>query len=223
MLARITSVLLLAGGLVVMSAARAEATLIIYVCGDASCSGGATVFTDQLPGDTDPTLGSLNFSIDGIASGGASSYPASGSPDLPFLNLRYSFLDAGFTTYPTPYIFATQDLFTTPGNADFEADASNGGGEASLYAGLGTFLPPAGAPAFSCLMDCAGAGIPVGASPSYYLAIGIAPTAQPGFGASGDATARVTPQQTVPDGGSTAALLGSILLGFGMLRRKFNV
>jgi hypothetical protein len=33
----------------------------------------------------------------------------------------------------------------------------------------------------------------------------------------------VTPQQTVPDGGSTAALLGSILLGFGVLRRKFNV
>ena len=45
MLARVSSVLLLAGAFVVMSAARADATLIVYVCNDAACGGGGIDFT----------------------------------------------------------------------------------------------------------------------------------------------------------------------------------
>lgn len=38
---------------------------------------------------------------------------------------------------------------------------------------------------------------------------------------AGNLTVRATPT-TVPDGGSTAALLGSVLVGFGLLRRKIS-
>ena len=45
MLAKISSVLLLAGGFVVMNAARADAALILYVCDDADCDGAGSDFT----------------------------------------------------------------------------------------------------------------------------------------------------------------------------------
>ncbi len=41
-------------------------------------------------------------------------------------------------------------------------------------------------------------------------------------GAFGNTNVPMQQTQTVPDGGSTAALLGSVLLGFGILRRKIS-
>ena len=220
MLARISSVLLLAGAFVVMSAARADATLILYICNDPLCAGaGDFTIADEGPFDGDlGTPGSIDFTIAGVANLGASSYPAQGSAAEPVLTLNYILSAAAFASFGQPYIFATQDGFTSSGLAQFEADASNGAGLASLYTGPGAFVPPFGPAAFVCAMDCTGGAVVV--SP-YHLAVGVAPTVGFGGSASGDVTV-IVPQQSVPDGGSTAALLGSVLLGFGMLRRRFK-
>jgi hypothetical protein len=225
-LARLSSVLFLAGAFMVLSAARADATLIVWVCDDPVCAaGGDFVAVDDGGSDADSTDGSISFIIAGYANVLASSYPAQGSAADPVLTLNYSLTADAFATFGTPYVFAAQDSFTaSPGTMMLQANSALGGGTASFYAGPGTFGPPpfAGAPILSCALDCATSFAPAPASP-YHLAIGVAPTAGPGAGASGDASILVSPVQTVPDGGSTAALLGSILLGFGMLRRKFNL
>jgi hypothetical protein len=225
MLARISSVLLLAGAFVVVNAARADATLIVYICNDSACTGGGDFsVTDGTGGDGDlGTPGSVSFIIPGYANVSAASYPALGSEGTPILTLNYIISAAGFASFGTPWVFAAQDGFNAAGNALFEADASNGGGLANLYAGTGSIAPPFGIPNFSCAMDCLpGIVLPAPVSP-YYLAVGLAPTAEVSGAANGDATVSVVPeQQSVPDGGSTATLLGSVLLGFGMLRRKFK-
>jgi hypothetical protein len=222
MLARISSVLVLAGAFVVMNAARADATLIVYVCNDASCLGGDDfTITDDGALDANPgNEGSVTYFTAGGGTITASTYPNQGSEAEPFLNLTYTLSAAAFASLAgTPYVFAAQDGFTASfGSASFIANASNGGGSASLYAGAGTFAPGI-PPLFSCVMNCAGGAIAPAAP--YFLAVGIAPIAS-ARGAAGDATVLVSPQQTVPDGGTTATLLGSILLGFGMLRRKFR-
>lgn len=222
-LARISSVLLLTGAFVVMSAARADATLIVYVCNDAACGAGGIDFTiaDGSGLDSNPTLGEVTFFTPGGGTVSASSYPSQGTAADPFLNLTYSLASTTFASFGgTMFLYSAQDPFTTSGTASLLANASNGSGTASLYSGLGSFAPPGGAPLVSCPMPCSGSGA---VTAPYYLAVGIAPIANAtNGGANGDATATVVPQQTVPDGGSTAALLGSVLLGFGMLRRKFK-
>jgi hypothetical protein len=192
------------------------------------CTGaGDFIITDNSGSDADPTEGFVSFNISGFADVDASTYPVLGTEGTPVLTLNYGLSSAGFTSFGTPFIYAAQDGYTgSPGNALFNANNSLGGGSASLYAGAGTFVPGSGTQVFHCASiapgDCVGGIAPVPTAP-YYLALGIVPAPGVGGGATGDASVIVTPLQTVPDGGSTAALLGSILLGFGILRRKLTL
>lgn len=225
-LTRITSVVLLAGAFVVMTAARSEAALIVWVCNDVTCSGGGdAVIADGSAGDDDTSPGGVSFLIPGYADVDASDL---GTPATPVLTMNFTLSANGFSFFGgTPYIYVAQDDFTAyPGLATFAANNSLGGGTGSLFAGpAGTFAPGGGTEIFGCPsiapLACVGGSAAVPPAP-YYLALGIAPTAGVGGGATGDASVFVTPQQTVPDGGSTATLLGSALLAFGMLRRKFK-
>src|SRR5215203_3075407 len=159
---------MLAGALVALNAARAEAVLIVYACNDIGCVG-------------DP------FVADG---GGGDTYPAVGSPASPYLNLTYSITAAGFASLGgTPYLYAVETGYTGVGTLNFSADASNppagNAGQASLLGNTGAFAFP-GNVLFTCVMDCAGsAGAP--AAP-YYLAIRLQPNAGIDGAASGDAT-----------------------------------
>lgn len=219
-LAKTVSTLFLAGAFMAVSAPRADAGLIVYVCNDATCSGGDDLmFADQQAGvDTSGALGEISAVIAGVGIQTALSYPEVGDPSSPYLNLHYNVSDDGFDTLGTPYIYAAMDGFTGTGTVGFTANASNGGGTATLFAGSGAFLPSTGTPIINnCVMPCdTSAGSPA-FPPSYYLAIGVAPTAGARGAASGDATAL-----TVPDGGTTATLLGSALMLVGMLRRRFG-
>jgi VPDSG-CTERM motif len=220
LLARLGSVLFLAGAFVVMNAARADATLIVYLCNDAACTGGGdSIITDGLAGDSDADPDSIVYNAPGGGRIAADTDPTQ-------LGMTYRLTAETFDMFGgTPYIYATQDSFASSGLAEFAANATLGNGNASLHTGAGLFTPPFGIGVINCAMPCADS-TPVVAP--YYLAVGVAPIAAPPLpngtprGARGDATVTVTPQQTVPDGGSTATLLGSILLGFGMLRRKFR-
>ena len=228
LLGRMVSGLLLAGAFVVLSAARADAALIVYICNDAACAAGGTfvdqMITDNGAGDTNTTLGRISAQVaGGTVIELASSYPSVGTAATPTLKLSYDLDLVGFAALDfTPYFFATQDGFTTTGLAGVEADASSGGGTASLYTGAGVFAPgpgnfslvSPGAAVASCVLDCNTAAATFATAP-YYLAIQVAPTPD-AAGASGDVTV------TVPDGGSTAMLLGSMLFAFGAFRRKFN-
>jgi len=213
---------MLAGALVASSAARAEAVLLVYACNDVSCVGGDAFVADNGAGDTNLMAGIVSTSFfGGTVDLTATTKPMVGTDSSPYLNLTYSITAAGFQSLSTtPYLYAIETGYTGVGTLNFTADASNpttNGGTGSLLGGTGAFAFP-GTVLFTCTMDCSGAA----AAPTapYYLAIRIQPTVGISGAASGDATAYLT--ATVPDGGSTAALLGSVLVGFGMLRRKFS-
>ena len=218
MLGKMASALLLAGAFVVVSAARADAALIVYICDDDQCLGaGSTQIVDNGAGDTNPIVGRINAQLIG---GTIDVLATSSKVGLSSLSLNYDIERATFTAIGQPYFFAADDNFTNLGLATMEADASDGGGVADLFIGPGTFNPNlAGVPNASCVMDCT-TSAPVLATPNY-LAIRIAPTLG-ATGARGDATV-IVPQQSVPDGGSTVLLLGSALCAFGVLRRRIGL
>jgi len=224
LLARAMSVLLLAGSLMVVSPARADAGLILYLCTDASCLGGDDfVIEDNDSNDEAPSLGAIVITVAGITFDTAITYPYIGSEAEPYLNMTYNIGEAGFDYAPAPYLYAAQSGFTAPGTAYMNANSSNSAGTAFFYTGAGSFLPStAGAAAITCAFTsapdggCDGYAAVGGDGVPYYMALGVAPTPGIAGAASGDLTA------TVPDGGSTAALLGSVLVGVGMLRRRFS-
>jgi hypothetical protein len=222
---RIAGIVLLVGAFGVITAARSEAALIVWLCNDASCSGGGDfTIADGSASDGDTTVGSVSFLIPGYADVDAGDL---GTAATPVLTMNYTLTSAGFGLFGTPYIYAAQDDYTAfPGTATFAANNSLGGGTGSLFAGpSGTFAPGSGTEIIGCASiapsACVGGSAAVPPAP-YYLALGIVPASGSGGAATGDASVFVTPQQTVPDGGTTATLLGSILLGFGVLRRKLS-
>jgi len=233
MAARLASALFLAGALVFVSAARSEAALIVYVCNDALCTLGPNfTIADNGAGDTDGDLGQISINLPGFpGTVTANSSPPLGGPLTPALNMTYTLGQTAFAAVATPFLFATQDLFIAPGTATFQANATFlSGGTASLFSGPGTFIPPntaagiVAAPVLNCASVAApGCTLmaPVGAVSPYYLTLRVGPTANAAGFASGDASVQVA-TASVPDGGSTAVLLGSVLIGFGMLRRRFS-
>ena len=211
MFAKMAGALVLAGAFVVLSAQRADAALIVLVCDAFACGGG--IFETIADGDADDLSAAAGrVSVDfggGTVNVTANSYPSAGSPSEPFLSLTYDLDEDGFTALGgTPYFYAVQDGFTAPGNFAVEADASSGGGNTTVY--TDGFVP-----IFACALDCTGFAA-VAHSP-FFLAIEVAPTA----GTLGTARGDVT-MTTVPDGGTTATLLGSVLLAVGMLRRRLG-
>jgi hypothetical protein len=218
MLGKISSALLLAGAFVVVSAARADAALIVYICDQDDCGGAVTQIVDNGAGDTNPNVGRINASF---AGGTIESLASSNNVGLlSSLSLNYDITEDSFNIIGTPYFFSTDDIYTNVGIANLEANASDGGGLADLFIGTGTFNVFApGAPTTGCVMDCDNVLAPTGGTTPYFMAIRIAPTLGEA-GARGDAT--VTVRGTVPDGGSTVLLLGSALCAFGMLRRRIG-
>ena len=234
--ARTVSALCLAGAFVLVSAARSEAALIVWLCNDINCSGaGDFTITDAvIAGQTDSNTDLGRISIQAPAgfpgTVTATSSPAIGNLTQPYLNVTYSFGAGLFALVPNPFIYAAQTGFTTPPvTSNWTTNASAGGGTATLYSGPGSFTPPG--IAADLRNTCANIGAPgctnltanlPGSMVGYYLAIRINPTLSTGnlpFSSSGDSTVTTA---TVPDGGSTAALLGSVLVGFGLLRRRFS-
>jgi len=221
---KLVSSLMLAGALVALSPTRAEAVLIVYACNDINCAGEVGVL-DGSGSDTNGAAGITSASFFGGAIDlTATTKPAVGSAGSPYLNLTYSITAAGFTALGgTPYLYAIESGFSAPGVLNFTADGSNPPvpptGQATLLGGADPFAFP-GNQLFTCVMDCAGSA-PAPMAASYYLAIRIQPIPGISGAASGDATVSLTPT-TVPDGGSTAALLGSVLVAFGVLRRKLG-
>ena len=222
MAARIGGVLLLASAFVVMNAAQSDAALMVWICNDAACAGEVPV-TDNLAGDVNPTLGAITVITPAGSVELASTYPFLGTPTEPVLNLTYSFGRADFVLLSgTPFVYAAQTGFLlSPGTAIFDANASNGGGTATAWAGTfpSVFNPPGnpleiiGGP---CLMPCSDTGN-VPAAP-YFLAVGVAVTPGAGGGASGDATV------TVPEPASMALFgLGLFAVGVVSRRRKLGL
>ena len=214
---------MLAGALVALSAARAEAVLLVYACNDIGCVGGDAFVADNGAGDTNAMTGIVSTSFfGGSVDLTATTKPTVGTELSPYLNLTYSITAAGFQSLSnTPYLYAIETGFSGVGTLNFSADASNptaNGGTGSLLGATGAFAFP-GTVLFTCMMDCSGTA----AAPTapYYLAVRVQPNVGVSGAASGDATAYLT-AATVPDGGSTAALLGSVLVGFGLLRRKLS-
>lgn len=222
MLTRMLSALALAGAFVVVSADRADAALIVYVCNDAACAAGGTfvdqTIVDNSVDDLNPADGRISLNLaGGHVDVDASSYPSAGSETSPFLALTYDLDSAGFAELDgTPYFFATQDGFTSTGTVGILANASSGGGTVDVYSDGGSFTPPGAAPIFTCALNCSGFA-PTSGSVPFYLAIEVAPTAGTAGTARGDVTL-----ESVPDGGTTATLLGSVLVVVGMLRRRFG-
>jgi len=211
MIWRMGAVFLLAFGMALVNAKPAEAALQVWICNDALCAGEVAV-TDNLAGDVNPVLGAITVITGAGSVELATSYPFTGSPANPFLNLTYSFGATDFGILGTPYVFASQTGFTGVGSARLEANASNGGGITTAYAGAGAFTPPTGTAIIGPLpMDFVASGS-VPAAP-YYLALGIQVTAGVGGAASGDATI------TVPEPASMT-LFGLGLLGAGFTARR---
>jgi hypothetical protein len=208
----------LAGAFVVVSAERADAALIVWICNDAGCLGGDdTQVVDNGAGDLNLADGRISVSVsDGHASEFASSYPSAGTQTSPILSLNYDIDAAGFADIGTPYFYATQDDFLATGTLSILANSTAGGGMVDVFSGANSFAPPGGVPIFSCALDCGGSAPTFGSTP-YFLAIRVNPTPGTGGGARGDVTV-----QSVPDGGTTATLLGSVLVAVGLLRRRFG-
>ena len=145
MAARLMSALFLTSAFVLVSAAQSEAGLVVYVCDDAVCTNGPNfTVSDGGLGDLDPDAGQITVQVAGFTGSlSANSYPALGGATAPALNITYTLGQAAFTAFPTPFLFATQDLFTAPGTATFQANATFlSGGTASLFSGPGTFSAP---------------------------------------------------------------------------------
>lgn len=222
MLARIVSALVMAGAFVVASAERANAALIVWICNDIACSaGGDFMIADGSGDDNNPNAGWIEASEHlGTVSVSGQSYPAAGTPGAPLLALTYELNADGFANLGgTPFFYATQNGFTAVGTATMQADASAGSGTVRIFTGanLPVFAPPGGVPILTCMLDCGGTA-PTFAIQPYQLTIGVAPTQGAGGTARGDVTVTVA----VPDGGTTATLLGSVLVAIGLLRRRLG-
>ena len=86
MLGKISSALLLAGAFVVVSAARADAALIVYICDQDDCGGAVTQIIDNGAGDTNPNVGRINASF---AGGTIETLATSADAPLSSLSLNY--------------------------------------------------------------------------------------------------------------------------------------
>lgn len=218
----------LAGALTLIPVAAAEAALITYICNDAACSGNDDLsVTDNQLGDTQPLAGYVTWSAMYMGY----EVVTNQSQSQPFLtngmDLNYAVGNQAGTGGGGPiFLFASDTSFTN--------------GTTTAFGSLGGTNPTAGATTTAYICDgnsntvdfspCSTNSFtgplgfnfslthPVTAS-TYALTIGVRVSGvAPGDTATGDL--RVT---AVPDGGSTAALLGSALVAFGMLRRRMSL
>jgi PEP-CTERM motif len=114
----------MAFALIVGTSTRADAAFFALICNDILCTGGGDMqVQDQMAGDTNGTLGIINFSF---ATGGVSgaintsvSKPAIGSASSPQLDLTYTVTGIGDV-----WLFASDTDFTGVGST-FEMNNGN--------------------------------------------------------------------------------------------------
>jgi hypothetical protein len=214
---------------IVGTSTRAEAAFFALICNDILCSGGGDVqVQDNMMGDTNNTLGIINFSF---ATGGVSgaintsvSKPIIGSASSPELDLTYTVTGIGDV-----WLFASDTDFTGAGST-FLMNNGNcsgscvvdgrawGGATNTAFNIGGSFGPLLINLADQAVVDAgfgvSGSGPVVGVAVNpYSLTIGVNVVRTTGGVTSGDE------HLSVPEP-ATMALFGLGLMGFGAASRR---
>ena len=175
---------------------------------------------DNGAGDTNAAVGRISVSVsDGHASEFASSYPSAGSPTSPILSLNYDIDAQGFAAFNNTPLFRHAGRVHGNRHPRYPGRCLRRRRYGNVLSGAGSFSSSGVPPIFYLRVGLQRFSGDFRVH-TYFLAIRVNPTA--GVGEAHAATCTVQTVQTVPDGGTTATLLGSVLVALGLLRRRLG-
>lgn len=231
---RILTLGLMALGMVAFATTKSEAAFVLYVCNDATCSGGGdyivadntTNNTLGMTGDNAVATGRISAGGTFAASGGNVNFTVVGSfsldPVAPQMDLNWLADGSGVATQTTVWVYAFDTGFTSVSNfsAQLSTTLNNTtitgtvmGGDDNTNPNFTPVLLTLGPTSSSGLLS--GSGSISGPAP-YSLGLGVRIVTNPGGDSSGDFRVSAVPEPT------SLVLLGSGLLAVARRRKLFS-
>jgi hypothetical protein len=218
------------------SAGRANASLVLAICDDLTCTGGNDLLLqDNALGDTISSLGGMNISTSafgfGLLVSTTQSKPMLGSAAVPQLDLTFSATTVDNTAH-SAFFYVSDTDFVGAQSLQLALGGTNSGGSGSVtgrsWGGTSnTAMQFSGANLLNTVgpltgPDYAGAatGTLTPAVTPYSLTIGVALTRSTAGTTTGDLNLASTPMSSsVPE--PSSLLLGALgMMGVGLARRK---